>query len=92
MAIWMTGIDHTRAALDVRSVFSFTNKKAEQAYAHFRENPKIAGCVIISTCNRMEFWLSAAEDSALSPLSLLCGFLGVDEAQYAPYFALRRDR
>ncbi len=92
MAIWMTGIDHTRAALDVRSVFSFTNKKAEQAYAHFREDPKIAGCVIISTCNRMEFWLSAAEDSAISPLSLLCGFLGVDEAQYAPYFALRRDR
>ncbi len=92
MAIWMAGIDHNRAALDVRSVFSLTNKKTEQAYAHFRENPEISGCVVISTCNRMEFWLSAAEDSSPSPLELLCDFLGVDAAAYAPYFVLRQGR
>lgn len=92
MAIWMAGIDHTRAALDVRSVFSFTNKKLEQAYAHFRADPEIAGCVIISTCNRMEFWLSAPDDFARAPEALLCAFLGVDSAQYAPFFTRRSGR
>ncbi|MBE6998549.1 MAG: glutamyl-tRNA reductase [Ruminococcaceae bacterium] len=92
MAIWMAGIDHNRATLDQRSVFSFTNKKSEQAYAHFRENPEIGGCVIISTCNRMEFWLSAPEDLSAPPLALLCSFLGIDAAQYAPCFVQRQGR
>ena len=92
MAIIMAGIDHNRAALDVRSVFSFTNKKTEQAYAHFREDPEISGCVIISTCNRMEFWLSAADDAELDPAALLCSWFGVDEREYMPYFVRRSGR
>ena len=92
MAIWMAGIDHNRAALDMRSVFSFTNKKAAQAYAHFRENPEIQGCVLISTCNRMEFWISAADDAVCEPMTLLCDFLGVKAEDYMPYFVWRSDR
>ena len=92
MAIWMAGIDHTRAALDVRSVFSFTNKKAEQAYAHFREDPEIFGCVLISTCNRMEFWISAADTAVCEPVTLLCDYLGVETETYMPYFTWRSGR
>ena len=92
MAIWMAGIDHNRAALDVRSVFSFTNKKLAQAYAHFRENPEIQGCVLISTCNRMEFWISAADDAVCEPVTLLCDYLGVDTQTYMPYFVWRSGR
>ena len=92
MAIWMAGIDHNRAALDVRSVFSFTNKKAAQAYAHFRENPEIQGCVLISTCNRTEFWFSAADDAVCEPMTLMCDYLGVDVETYMPYFVWRSGR
>ena len=92
MAIWMAGIDHNRAALDVRSVFSFTNKKAAQAYAHFRENPEIQGCVLISTCNRTEFWFSAADDAVCEPMTLMCEYLGVDVETYKPYFVWRSGR
>lgn len=92
MAIWMAGIDHNRAALDVRSVFSFTNKKTAQAYAHFRENPEIQGCVLISTCNRMEFWISAADDAVCEPVTLLCDYLGVETETYMPYFVWRSGR
>ena len=62
MAVWMVGVDHTRADIDVRSAFSFTKKKMEEAYEVFRGQAGLLGSVILSTCNRMEWWLSAEED------------------------------
>ncbi len=92
MSILMAGIDHTRADLDVRSMFSFTNKSIEQAYAFFKETPGLEGCVVISTCNRMEIWLSLADTAVFSPIDLLCGYVGVNTETYAPYFTERRGR
>ena len=90
MAIWMIGIDHTKADIDVRSLFSFTKKKLQEAYEHFRGFPKLSGSVILSTCNRMEWWLSVSEDADFSPAALLCAFLGLPEADYAPFISERR--
>ena len=92
MAIWMAGIDHTRAGLDVRSVFSFTRKRIEKAYEDWKELPWLKGCVILSTCNRMELWLSSSEHLPEPPAEMLCRYLGVDEKTYLPYFVQRRDR
>ena len=58
MSIQMIGIDHTRAGIDVRTVFSFTKKKMAEALAVLQKVPGIEGCVLISTCNRMELWAS----------------------------------
>ncbi len=90
MAVWMIGVDHTRAGIDVRGVFSFTKKKLQEAYEHFRGVGEISGNVILSTCNRMEWWLSVAEGADFSPAALLCDFLGLEESAYAPFFAERR--
>lgn len=92
MSLQMAGIDHTLASLDVRSVFSFTKKLMEQAYKDFLALPAIEGCVIISTCNRMEIWFSVSEEEELSPVSLICGFLHVDPIQYAPFFVGRKEQ
>ena len=92
MGIIMTGIDHTRAGVDIRSVFSFTKKKLGEAYAEFRKVPGLSGCVILSTCNRMELWMSAEDGAELSPLELLCGFLGVNGETYSSLFAERSER
>ena len=91
MAIWMIGVDHTKADIDVRGLFSFTKKKLREAYEFLRRFPEITGSVILSTCNRMEWWLSVTEEAAFSPAGLLCSFLGLEEAAYAPYFTERRD-
>ena len=91
MAVWMIGVDHTRADIDVRSVFSFTKKKIQEAYDHFRSCRGLSGSVILSTCNRMEWWLSVSEDAGFDPAALLCGFLGLDEKAYGPYLTERRD-
>ena len=87
MAVWMTGIDHKRADLNVRSVFSFTKRKMEEAYAYFKKNPDVQGCVLLSTCNRTELWISAADDKVISPAVLLCRFLKVDIETYRSYLS-----
>ena len=92
MSVWMVGIDHNRAQLDVRSVFSFTRKRAEQAYVDFKALPGVEGCVILSTCNRMELWLSVSERADFSPADMLCSYLQVSPAEYAPYFVERRQQ
>lgn len=89
MAVWMGGIDHTRAELDVRSVFSFTKKMAEEFSHNLMEMSGIKGCVVLSTCNRMELWLSTEKDVTPSPVDLLCGYLQVDADAYRDLFSVR---
>ena len=53
MAIQMIGIDHTKAVIDIRTIFSFTKKRSAEALKLIKEEKGIRGCVLISTCNRM---------------------------------------
>ena len=92
MAVCMTGIDHKRADLDVRSVFSFTRRKIEEAYAYIMNQPDVQGCVLVSTCNRMELWISAEEEKQISPTALLCAFQKADLKAYQSYFIERRQQ
>jgi len=89
MEIWMAGIDHNKADLDVRSIFSFTSKRMALAYETFLEMDEIKGCIIISTCNRMELWLSVKHTAAFSTVQLLCDFIEVDVEKYRSYFTER---
>ena len=86
MGIIMSGIDHTKAGVDIRSVFSFTKKKTGELYEAIRNIPGISGCVILSTCNRMEIWLSSADEPSVSPMELLCSLLELDAKEYETYF------
>ena len=89
MAVCMAGIDHTRAELDVRSIFSFTKKMSEEASREFLEKKGIKGCVILSTCNRMELWLSLDKDTEPDPVEMLCSYLKVDADEYRDLFVVR---
>ena len=92
MAVWMAGVDHTKADLDVRSVFSFTNKRIERAYQDLKGTHGIEGCILMSTCNRMEIWFSVSSRADFSPVELLCDYIGVSADKYAPYFVERRGK
>ena len=89
MAIWMAGIDHNRAELDVRSRFSLTRTRMMDACARIRQAPELAGGVLISTCNRFEIWLDTADDAPASPVEWICAFLGEDPRAAAPWFVVR---
>ncbi len=92
MSIRMIGIDHSRANIDVRCIFSFTKKQMAEVLPKIKEQQGIHGCVMISTCNRMELWVSCEEDVSLDLCELLCTLREVPSAYYGSYFTERREK
>ena len=92
MGIQMVGIDHSRAGIDVRSIFSFTKKGMETAFEQLRKEEALEGCVMISTCNRMELWVSTKAESSIPLAELLCKLKQVDPGLYQGYFVQREGR
>jgi glutamyl-tRNA reductase len=59
----MIGIDHEKASLAEREIFAFTAVQCREAMKTVLELYGVNGCVIISTCNRTELWISEREGS-----------------------------
>ena len=94
MAIWMIGIDHNNAGIDVRTVFSFTKKRIGEALESFKQVPGLSGCILLSTCNRCEFWTSTTEEFTGDLYELLCEVREIPEElkeTYRGYFTERKD-
>lgn len=89
MRIEMIGIDHTRAPLDVRQIFSFTKKAMSEALGWLNEQEYLSGAVLLSTCNRMELWLSLKEAKAPGAYELLCQCRKLESEEYRSYFRCR---
>lgn len=92
MSVRMIGIDHNKANLDERALFSFTIKGREAALETIRELTGVEGVVLLSTCNRMELWLSCNDSFHLSAYSILCDLKGVEECLYRNLFTEREGR
>ena len=92
MAIQMIGIDHNNAVIDIRMIFSFTKKKTAEALEILKEVSGISGCVLLSTCNRMELWASTTEEFQGDLLEILCKIREVPEEPYRPYFVFAGKR
>ena len=92
MAIQMIGIDHSVAEIDIRTIFSFTKKSTEEALICLKQVKGIEGCVLLSTCNRMELWLSTSEAYDSNIYELLCEIRKVDPEQYRQYFTYRQEK
>ena len=84
MNIYMAGIDQKRAELKEREPFAFTANSLLQTLEHVRNTYPQLSCVIISTCNRTEIWLSG--DIIVQPDALLCSLKGLHIEEYRPYF------
>ena len=92
MSIRMIGIDHSLAGLDVRAKFSFTKKSAAEAMEQFKELEGVKGCVLLSTCNRMELWASTTKECEQDLLVWLCHYKGLAPFEYDRYFVKREGR
>lgn len=91
MNLKMTGIDFTRAGIDVRQCFSFTRNAMTEAMEKMRQRKEIRGCVMISTCNRMELWLSLQEGVSLELPEFLCQLKGLSLEEYQTYLVEREN-
>ncbi|MFI3325979.1 MAG: glutamyl-tRNA reductase [Clostridia bacterium] len=82
MNINMIGIDYNSASLDKRAVFTFTKSKSICAMAEILSNKLISGCVILSTCNRLEIWVSAKDNIENYLFETLCEIKNVDPSMH----------
>ena len=91
MNLKMTGIDFTRAGIDIRQRFSFTRNAMAEAMERLKQMQEIRGCALISTCNRMELWLSLREGVRLESAQLLCSLKGLAWEEYGCYLVTREN-
>lgn len=92
MKIQMIGIDHTRAPLDVRQKFALTKKAMGETLDWMKEQDGISGAVILSTCNRMELWLSCPKEEPLDAYRILCSARKAEEEPCRGYFKYREGK
>lgn len=76
------GIDYEKASLSSRELFSFTKTQQEDFYLFLRTKPEVSGGILLSTCNRMELFISWKQDCPLTPFSLIAEFLAIKEDEY----------
>ncbi|MBQ1311952.1 MAG: glutamyl-tRNA reductase [Blautia sp.] len=96
--IKMIGTDHSLAPVSVRSSIFLTKDRIIELMEQLRHTLPAEGAVVISTCNRLEIWVSTDEAgepveeaaSCEDPLLLLlCRLAGLRAEEYAPYFVKR---
>lgn len=85
----MIGIDYNRASVDVRAGFSFTKKNAATAMERLKSEQGVLGCIILSTCNRMEIWASTQEEWQGSLYEFLCREKEKVPGEFREYFVQR---
>ncbi len=73
----MSGINYQTTSLDVREKCAIMESHIGALAKKIRDEHAFDGCVLISTCNRTEVYISS-QDSVLSPDSILCDALGLE--------------
>lgn len=92
MSISMIGVDHNMAPVDIRALFAFTKKNAGDAMEELKEQEGIQGCILLSTCNRLEVWASLDDTKEISLYDCLCRLKGIRDDSYEKYFIKRADK
>ena len=80
MELIMASLEHNLAPIALREKLSFTRAQNGQIVRKICSIAPISGCVLLSTCNRTELYLTA--EATVQPGHLLCQAAG---CAYAPY-------
>ena len=73
----MTGLDWRKAPIGLREALSFTRSRVVELDRLLRAAEGVEGCVLLSTCNRTELYLSCASGAEPEPGALLCAAAGL---------------
>lgn len=80
MAIYLSTLEHSRVPIQVREILSFTRTVTRTLTGKAAGMPGVDGCVLLSTCNRTELYVSSEVET--DPGRLLCA---AAEVPYAPF-------
>lgn len=80
MIIAVEGISHNTAPVEVREQFALTRQRQESILAQLRTLPGIRESAILNTCNRVELYVVADQESSITRASIMT-FLPRDRAR-----------
>lgn len=80
------------AQINVRQCFAFTKNAMTIAMEKIKEDKRIKGCVILSTCNRMELWLSLSEGVELDLPTYICSLKALNAEEYKKFLKVREGK
>lgn len=92
MRIKMIGIDFNKASLKERELFAFCGQQLQHSLENIYKNYPVCGCVIISTCNRTELWVSEVRDEDNDLIDIICSLKAVERAKYEGLFIKREQQ
>jgi glutamyl-tRNA reductase len=62
MKVFVAGLNHKIADVDVREKLAFNGPKLEEGLKRFRELPEVHEAIILSTCNRVELYANVIDN------------------------------
>ena len=83
MSLVMSGLDCHRAPLVLREQLAFSRQQVTNTLLWLQKQPGVEGCVLLSTCNRTELYLTG---DAPTPWRLLCRAAQANEQELEHYF------
>lgn len=90
MSLLALGINHKTASVSLREKVTFSPERMNDALHSLQELPLVRGCVVLSTCNRTELYLSVNQSEELKSqiLDWLCRFhqLPVNDVEKSLYW------
>ncbi|MDF2984647.1 MAG: glutamyl-tRNA reductase [Eubacterium sp.] len=92
MSISLVYLDYKSADIAVREKFSFTSSRIREILWNIRRNEEISGCVLLSTCNRTELYISGPEIIDEKLCELLCRQAGVNDEKISGLLNIKRDK
>lgn len=95
MKLQMIGIDHSTAPVEVRERYAFTNAAVREVMQKIKQESEavhgIRGCLILSTCNRMELYVSLTQEAKPDLYALICDWKGLEPGAERALFYEKKD-
>ncbi|WP_457567547.1 glutamyl-tRNA reductase [Desulfurobacterium sp.] len=66
LKICLAGMNHKTAPVEIRERFALKDEKLERTILEFNSLPPVDECMILSTCNRVEFYFVSRSDNPFS--------------------------
>lgn len=86
----------------MREQFSLTTVQAKRAMQEMKKQPGVRGCILLSTCNRMELWMSTGQKIVQNGVTWVAEVfinlleeikqIKLEAACYEPYLNYRQDQ
>ena len=89
MKLVMSGLEHDSAPIELRERLSFTKAQTIDISRKICADGNVSGCVLISTCNRTELYVSCTGE--VDPAEVLCRAAGAEDTAYRRAFVTRRE-